>query len=117
MLLAVWKVEFERPYVLRLSRDSNKHHHSFQGKRNELRRITIFQRVKINHAKQPIVTSAEGSKAKNKDSNLRDQKDVLEFADEPEKFWKYWSIAQSRAAKNCSSKDECSCFEGLGSVM
>jgi hypothetical protein len=42
--------------------------------------------------------------------------EILTLADDPEKFWKCWSLAHA-SAKNCMSPKECSCFEGIGSVM
>jgi len=46
----------------------------------------------------------------------RDGDETHDLAENPEKFWKAWSQAHAKAVTNCSSK-ECSCFEGIGSVM
>lgn len=86
-------------------------------------------RVAMSHLsipfKKPSLETEEASSAYNynnespkqvKDTVKYDDNNILDFSENPEKFWKCWSLVHSQSGASSSPKG-CSCFEGIGSVM
>lgn len=74
--------------------------------------LTVDQSIKI--ATDESKESIQSKQTQVADSLLPDNADMMS---DPVQFWKNWSCLKSACEKDLKEGQQCSCFEGLGSVM